>query len=225
MKILLVEDRAKLNAYIRKSLIENNHEVDQAYDGYTGKSLALANLYDIIILDAILPEVNGFQICRELRSKKIKTPVIMISALGMINDKVEGFESGADDYLVKPFEIKELLLRIQAMYKRSQYIATNGSILSAGDLEMNIDNKIVRRGDKRIDLTIKEFALLEYLLKNKGKTISKAEIAEKVWKINFDTRTNVIEVYMNFIRKKIDKNFEQKLLWTVSGMGYVLKEC
>jgi DNA-binding response OmpR family regulator len=147
----------------------------------------------------------------------------MLTALGTIDDKVTGFEAGADDYLVKPFELRELLARINALFKRNQFIANIGNVLTIADLEMNLDNKTVKRGDKFLDLTAKEFALLEYFLKNKGKTISRAEIAEKVWDISFDSGTNVIEVYVNFLRKKIDKEFEPKLIHTVVGMGYALK--
>jgi len=224
MKILIVEDQTKLTSYIKKSLVEHGHDIDQAFDGYTGKRLALTNSYDIIILDIILPEVNGIQICQEIRLNNIKTPVMMLTALGRIEDKVTGFEAGADDYLVKPFELRELLVRINALYKRSQYISNMGTILSIADLEMNLDNKTVKRGNKRIDLTGKEFALLEYFMKNKGKTISRTEIAENVWDIHFDSGTNVIEVYVNFIRKKIDKKFEPKLIHTIVGMGYALKD-
>jgi two-component system copper resistance phosphate regulon response regulator CusR len=223
MKILLVEDQTKLASYITKSLEEHGHDIEQAFDGYTGRRLALNNTYDLIILDIVLPEVNGIQICKELRKNNIKIPVLMLTALGTIDDKVTGFEAGADDYLVKPFELRELLARINALFKRNQYITNIGNILSIADLEMNLDNKTVKRGDKFIDLTAKEFALLEYFLKNKGKTISRAEIAEKVWDISFDSGTNVIEVYVNFLRKKIDKDFEPKLIHTQVGMGYALK--
>jgi DNA-binding response OmpR family regulator len=224
MKILLVEDEAKLATYIKKGLEEKNNQVDVAYDGVMGKKLALVNNYDVIILDVILPQMNGTEVCKELREKNIKTPVLMLTALGTIDDKLIGFESGADDYLVKPFELRELIARINVLNKRRIDISSGGTILSIADLEMNLDEKTVKRGGKNIELTAKEFFLLEYFLRNKGKVISRADIAEKVWDINFDTGTNVIDVYVNFLRKKIDKDFAVKIIHTVIGMGYVLKE-
>lgn len=224
MKILLVEDEAKLAVYIKKGLEEKGNEVDLAYDGLMGKKLALVNNYDVIILDVILPQMNGTDLCKELRQRKIKTPVLMLTALGTIEDKLTGFESGADDYLVKPFELRELIARIKALHKRSMDISSGGTILTIADLEMNLDEKSVRRSGKQIELTAKEFSLLEYFLRNKGKVISRADIAEKVWDVNFDTGTNVIDVYVNFLRKKIDKDYPEKLIHTMIGMGYVLKE-
>lgn len=224
MKILLVEDEAKLATYIKKGLEEKNNQVDLAYDGFMGKKLAVVNPYDVIILDVILPQTNGLDLCRELRQKGLKTPVLILTALGTIDDKVAGFESGADDYLVKPFELRELIARINALHKRSVDISASGNILSIADLEMNLDEKSVRRDGKLIELTAKEFSLLEFFLRNKGKVISRAGIAEKVWDVNFDTGTNVIDVYVNFLRKKIDKGFPVKLIHTVIGMGYILKE-
>jgi DNA-binding response OmpR family regulator len=199
--------------------------VELAPDGLIGKRLALTNSYDVIILDVILPFfLNGFELCKELRSKQVKKPVLMLTALGTIDDKISGFEAGADDYLVKPFEIRELIARINSLYKRSMDLSTSGNVLSIADLEMRLDEKIVVRGGRQIDLTAKEFFLLEYLLRNKGKVISRAEIANNVWDVNFDSGTNVIDVYVNFLRKKIDKGYEIKLIHTVIGMGYILKE-
>lgn len=224
MKILLVEDETKLATFIKKGLEERNIQVDTAFDGYTGKRLALINSYDLIILDVILPNINGIDLCKELRLKNLKTPIMILTALGTIDDKVTGFDAGADDYLVKPFEFRELFARVNALSKRSTDLNQPGQILSIADLIMNLDEKSVKRNEKQIDLTAKEFALLEYFLKNKGKVVSRAEIAEKVWDINFDSGTNVIDVYVNFLRKKIDKDFEKKLLHTVIGMGYIMKE-
>lgn len=224
MKILLVEDEAKLATYIKKGLEEKDNVVDIAYDGIIGQKLAMVNHYDVIILDVILPGINGFEVCQELRKKKNKTPILLLTALGTIEDKISGFESGADDYLVKPFELRELDLRLKAIYKRSLDRTILGTTLSIADLEMNLDEKSVKRNGKTIDLTAKEFFLLEYFLKNPGKVISRAEIAEKVWDINYDTGTNVIDVYVNFLRKKIDKDYDVKLIHTIIGMGYVLKE-
>lgn len=224
MRILLIEDEAKLATYIKKGLEEKANHVDLAYDGAMGKKLALVNKYDVIILDVILPQINGTDLCKALRERKIKTPVLMLTALGTIDDKLIGFESGADDYLIKPFELRELMARLNALYKRSMDISAGGIILTIADLEMNLDEKSVRRGGKLIELTSKEFSLLEFFLRNKGKVISRADIAEKVWDVNFDTGTNVIDVYVNFLRKKIDKDYPVKLIHTMIGMGYVLKE-
>jgi DNA-binding response OmpR family regulator len=224
MKILLVEDEPKLATSIKQGLEEKEHSVDIAFDGMVGKRLALVNSYDVIILDVILPHINGFELCHELRSKKSKTPILLLTALGTIDDKVMGFEAGADDYLVKPFEFRELLVRLQALHKRSIDISATGDVLSIADLELNLEKRTVARAGKSIDLTAKEFALLEYFLRNKGKVISRADIAQKVWDINFDSGTNVIDVYVNFLRKKIDKDYPVKLIHTVIGMGYIMKE-
>jgi two-component system, OmpR family, copper resistance phosphate regulon response regulator CusR len=226
MKILIIEDEPKVASFIKKGLEEYFFEAVIAYDGNTGKRMALANTWDIIIIDINLPFMNGFEVCKAIREKDANTPVLMLTALGTTEDKLSGFDSGADDYLVKPFEFKELLARIKALVKRashpSQY--TTDTILSVADLEMNLDEKKVKRNTKKIELTAKEFALLEFLIRNKNKIVSRATIAEKVWDITFDTGTNVIDVYVNFLRKKIDKEFEQKLIHTHIGMGYILKE-
>jgi two-component system copper resistance phosphate regulon response regulator CusR len=186
--------------------------------------MALADLYDAIILDINLPKLNGLEICRQVRNQGIKTPILMLSALGTTDDKVTGFDLGTDDYLVKPFEFRELLARIRSLIKRRHTEKTLKASLKIADLELNVDSKIVKRGGKKIELTAKEFLLLEYLMLNKGKVISKPEIAEKIWQIKFDSGTNVIEVYINFLRKKIDKDYPKKLIHTHIGMGYVLKE-
>jgi DNA-binding response OmpR family regulator len=168
--------------------------------------------------------MNGFDLCKEIRKFDNRIPIIMLTALSGTDNKIMGFDSGADDYLVKPFEFRELIARIKALLKRNDVGYFFNSILKIADLEMNTDSKIVKRGDDVITLTAKEFALLEYLLRNQNKVISRVDIAEKIWDINFDTGTNVIDVYINFIRKKIDKNYNVKLLHTVIGMGYVLRE-
>jgi two-component system copper resistance phosphate regulon response regulator CusR len=223
-KILVIEDEPKVAGFIKKGLEEHSFETDIAYDGLIGEKMALNGNYDAIILDVNLPIINGFEICKEIRSQNSKIPVLMLTALGTTDDKLTGFDLGADDYMVKPFEFKELLARLRALLKRSQKSTVSGSILKISNLELNTYSKSVRRGNKKIELTAKEFALLEFLLLNKGRVISKAEIAEKIWEITFDTGTNVIEVYVNFLRKKIDKDFPVKLIHTHIGMGYVLKE-
>jgi DNA-binding response OmpR family regulator len=223
MKILIVEDEPKVAAFIQLGLEENNYSAKVAADGEEGKKMALNQLFDLIILDVNLPKINGIELCKIIRENNIKTPILMLTALGSTDDKVSGFESGADDYLVKPFEFRELLARVKALIKRSAPV--NGeSILKIEDLELNTESKIVKRANKKIDLTAKEFSLLEYLLKNKDRVVSRKEIADKVWDIHFDTGTNVIDVYVNFLRKKIDKDFDKKIIQTQVGMGYVIRE-
>jgi len=222
-KILIVEDHVKMADSISKGLEESGFSTDVAYDGFIGQRMAMSNKYNLIILDVNLPQINGYELCAAIRKKKIETPIIMLTALGSTEDKLLGFEKGADDYIVKPFEFRELLARIKALLKRSQAETVRNTILKVADLEIDVDSKTVKRGEHSIDLTAKEFSLLEYLVRNKGRVISKADIAEKIWNINFDTGTNVIEVYVNFLRKKIDRNFPVKLIHTHIGMGYVLK--
>lgn len=224
INILVVEDEQKVAAFIRKGLEELQYKVDVAYDGAIGKRLALTNQYDAIVLDVNLPQMNGYDLCKEIRTVNTKVPVLMLTALGTTDDKLSGFEAGADDYLIKPFEFRELVARLKALLKRSVNVGNLGNVLKVADLELNIDSKTVRRAGKKIDLTAKEFLLLEYLMRNKGKVISRVDIAEKIWEITFDTGTNVIDVYVNFLRKKIDKDFHPKLIYTQIGMGYVLKE-
>jgi len=224
MKIIIVEDEPKVASFIKKGLEEQAFMVEQAFDGLIGKSMILGNAYDVIILDVNLPGLNGFELSKIIRENNIKTPILMLTALGTTDDKLTGFEAGADDYLVKPFEFRELLARIKALHKRGSDNQTLAKILRVADLELNLDQKIAIREGKKIDLTAKEFALLEYFIRNKGKVVSRVDIAEKVWEINFDTGTNVIDVYVNFLRKKVDRDFEKKLINTVVGMGYILKD-
>lgn len=223
-RILIVEDHVKMADSISKGLEENGYLTEVAYDGFIGKRMAESNDYSLILLDVNLPQINGYELCAGIREKKPDIPVIMLTALGSTEDKLLGFEKGADDYIVKPFEFRELLARIKALLKRSHAETQSHSLLSVADLVIDLDSKSVTRDNKPIELTAKEFSLLEYLVRNKGKVISKADIAEKIWNINFDTGTNVIEVYVNFLRKKIDRNFPVKLIHTQIGMGYVLKE-
>lgn len=224
MKILVVEDEPKLASFVKKGLEEQSCEVDVAYDGQVGRTMALNNPYDVIVLDVNLPKLNGFDLVQSLRQEKIRTPVLMLTAMGSMDDKLTGFEAGADDYLVKPFEFRELMARLRALAKRSTDNGAQANTLRVADLELDMNEKIARRGDKRIELTAKEFGLLEYLMRNRGRVVSRVDIAEKVWDIHFDTGTNVIDVYVNFLRKKIDKDFPRKLIHTVIGMGYMLKE-
>ncbi|CAG5068925.1 Transcriptional regulatory protein CusR [Dyadobacter sp. CECT 9623] len=223
MKLLLIEDEPKTLQSIKQGLEENGYEVDIAYDGLIGKQLAKSNSYQLIISDIIIPGINGIELCREIRSWGDETPILMLTALGSTDDKVTGLDAGADDYLVKPFEFKELLARVRALTKRGGNVGHTAQVLRFADLEISIDAKTVHRAGNKINLTAREFNLLVYLIRNQGRVISKVEIAEQVWDIGFDTGTNVIEVYVNYLRKKIDKDYPVKLIHTLFGMGYVLK--
>jgi DNA-binding response OmpR family regulator len=225
-KILVVEDEVKVANAVKKGLEENGFEVEVAYDGRMGKSLASSNSYDLVILDLNLPHNNGYEICEVIRHKNIRIPIIMLTALGGMDDKMQAFELGADDYLVKPFDFRELLARIRVFLKRAGADVQQNSLykIVIADLEIDREKKEVTRSGRKIALTAKEYQLLEFLALHKGKVISKLTIAEKVWDIDFDTGTNVIEVYMNFLRKKIDKDFDNKLLHTKTGMGYYLAD-
>lgn len=195
-----------------------------AYDGLSGLKLAQQNEYDLIITDIILPKIDGLDLCKEIRLTQPEMPIIILTALGTTDDKVEGFDAGADDYLVKPFEMRELLVRIRAILKRNtKGMNPTGFILKYADLEMNLHTKIVKRNDQEINLTPKEFKLMEFMLQNPERVLSRVEIADKVWDTHFDTGTNFIDVYINYLRKKVDRDFDQKLIHTKSGMGFILK--
>jgi two-component system copper resistance phosphate regulon response regulator CusR len=222
MKILLVEDEQAVAGFIKKGFESEGFILDIAYDGQTAQILFLKNSYDAVILDVNLPIMNGYQLCKLFKQQNNHIPIIMLTAFDSIDNKTSGFEAGADDYLVKPFEFRELLLRIKALTRRN--LNEDKKTLTLTDLELNLSAKSVTRAGKRIDLTAREYTLLEYLLLNKGRVISRVDIAEKVWDLNFDTNTNVIDVYINYLRKKIDKDYSPKLLHTVVGMGYVLRE-
>lgn len=224
MKILIIEDDQRVAELIRRGLEEQDFALTVAYDGLSGKKLALQHDYDLIITDIILPKMDGLDLCKYIRQTKPDTPIIMLTALGTTDDKVEGFDAGADDYLVKPFEMRELLVRIRALLKRNNKTSkVTGSILRIDDLEMNLHTKIVKRSGQEINLTPKEFTLLEYMLQNPERVLSRVEIADKVWDTHFDTGTNFIDVYINYLRKKIDRDFDKKLIHTKSGMGFILK--
>lgn len=224
MTILIIEDDLRVASLIQRGLEEQGFIPSVAYDGLSGKKLALQNDYDLIITDIILPKIDGLDLCKQIRQNKPDTPIIMLTALGTTDDKIEGFDAGADDYLVKPFEMRELLVRIRALLKRNSNAANQtGFILRYADLEMNLHTKRVKRGDQEISLTPKEFKLLEFMLQNSERVLSRVEIAEKVWDTHFDTGTNFMNVYINYLRKKIDREFDQKLIHTKSGMGYILK--
>jgi two-component system, OmpR family, copper resistance phosphate regulon response regulator CusR len=224
MKILLVEDEPQVVEFLKKGLNEKGYETEVAFDGQMGERLALKGNFDLIILDVILPRINGYDVCKHIREKGLQVPVLMLTALGTTDDKVSGFDAGADDYLVKPFEFAELLARIKALTKRSSGFIHTSKVMKLADLVLDLNKKSATRGDKSIDLTSKEFELLEFLMKNKGIVLSRSEIAEKLWDITFDTGTNVVDVYISILRKKIDRNSEQKLIHTKIGMGYYMEE-
>jgi DNA-binding response OmpR family regulator len=222
-KILIVEDEPKVVFFIKKGLEENGFEVDVAFDGVNAEKMIRSESFDLTIVDINIPLINGYDLCRAIRDFNKQIPIIILTALGSTEDKLRGFESGADDYLLKPFEFLELLARIKALLKRSANQPVQNNSFTIDNLELNTDTKLVKRGDRKIELTAKEFALLEYFLRNQGRVISRVELAEKIWDITFDTGTNVIDVYINFLRKKIDRDFTNKLIHTYIGMGYALK--
>jgi DNA-binding response OmpR family regulator len=224
IRILLVEDEKKIADALMKGLTENQYSVEVAYDGLIGRKLIKTLPFDLAILDINLPGINGYELCKEIRNKNERMPVMMLTALSAIDDKIEGFDAGADDYILKPFDFKELLVRIRALLKRLRQTAPVSNLMRVGDLTMNLESKDVRRDGKSIPLTAKEFQLLEYLIRNKNRVVSRADIALNVWDIDFDTKTNVIDVYVTFLRKKIDREFPHKLIHTQVGMGYILKE-
>ncbi len=222
MRILLVEDEIRMASFIERGLKEENYVVDVANDGGKALFLAEVNPYDLIILDIILPVKDGITVCKELRSKKINVPVLILTSKDRVRDKVLGLNSGADDYLAKPFAFEELLARISALLRRNKTDKTG--ILKIADLEMDqLKHKVTRAG-KEIQLTSKEFALLEYLMLNATHVITRTTISEHVWHEDFDSFTNVIDVYMNFLRKKVDKGHKKQLIHTIHGKGYVLRE-
>lgn len=224
MNILIIEDEQKVASFIKKGLEVNGFDAEVAYDGQIGLSLARQREHDLLILDVNLPGMNGFEVCRQVRESGIKTPILMLTAMGTTKDKVMGFEMGTDDYLVKPFEFEELLARTKALIKRAKAAPHLETVLKIADLELNTETKEVRRNGNSISLTAKEFLLLEYMLRNKGRVLSRSDIAEKIWDISFDTGTNIIDLYIYYLRKKIDKDYNTKLIHTHVGMGYVLKE-
>ncbi len=222
MRILLVEDEERIASFVARGLKEAHYVVDTAGDGEKGLFMAEVNEFDLIILDILLPKKDGISICRELRGKGIDTPILMLSAKDSADDKVRGLNFGADDYLAKPFVFKELLARVQALLRRK--IPNKGGVLVIGGLELNqLTHKVTRQG-KEIELTSKEYALLEYMMLNPGKVITRTMISEHVWHESFDSFTNVIDVYMNYLRNKIDKGFKKALIHTIRGSGYIFKE-
>ena len=220
-KILIVEDEPKVASFIKKGLEENNYEADIVYDGLSAEKLAQHYSYNLFILDILIPGINGLDLCKRLKKLNSNVPVLMLSALGTTDDKITGFDAGTDDYLVKPFEFRELLCRVKALLKQANHSNPPLDKLIFSDLELDLDKKIAHRGCSNIELTAKEFSLLEYFMRNSGRVLSRNDIAEKVWDISFDFGTNVVDVYVNFLRKKIDKGHDKVLIHTKVGFGYV----
>ena len=222
MRILLVEDDKNIAGFIKKGLTEENYAVDVFYDGEDGAYWAKENDYDLIILDIMLPKKDGIEVCKEIRRKNIITPIIMLTAKDTIEDKIKGLDEGADDYLTKPFSFEELLARVRALLRRTQKYKTK--TLKVADLELDPAMRKVTRAGKEITLTGKEYALLEYMMRNKERVLTEVMIIEHIWDINYDPMTNVVNVYIHHLRQKIDKGFEKKLIHTIRGSGYVIKE-
>jgi heavy metal response regulator len=222
MKILLVEDERKVASFIKRGLEEEHFTVDVAYDGESGEFMALTSEYDLIILDILLPKKNGFEVLKSLRANGIQTPILILTAKGSIDDKVEGLNSGADDYLTKPFAFAELIARIRSLLRRTSSEKSN--IIKVADLELDTVKHIAKRGEKIIELTAREYSLLEYFMRNKGRVLTRTMIAEHIWDYHFDTGSNIIDVYVRRLRKKIDEGFPKKLIHTIRGVGYIIKE-
>ena len=222
MRILIVEDEKKLATFIKNGLEEQKYSVDVVHDGEKGEYFALTNAYDLIILDILLPGKNGWEVCDSLRTAGVDTPILMLSALSEAADKIKGLDKGADDYLAKPFVIAELIARVKALLRRSHKFSQSMIIISG--VELDLSARKVRRGAEEIQLTNKEFALLEYLALNKNKLVTRTMISEHVWDIHFDAGSNIIDVIINYLRKKIEKDGEPKLIHTIRGAGYMIKD-
>ena len=223
-RILIVEDELKVAAFISKGLHTQNLANDIANNGLEAINLFNKNAYDLVILDIGLPDMSGLSVCEHIRKSNQTMPILMLTAMGSLSDKLSGFEVGTNDYLVKPFDFMELLVRVKALLQFCRRVTKSSETIQISDLELDLNEKVARRAGKEIELTAREFRLLEYLMVNKGKVVSKIELAENVWDINFDTRTNFVEVYINYIRNKVDRGFSNKLIHTVVGMGYMLKQ-
>ena len=221
MRILVIEDEKKIADFIKRGLKEEGYAVDTARDGEEGCFLAKTNDYDLIVLDIMLPKMDGISLCRKMREEKINMPILMLTAMGAVKDKVTGLDAGADDYLTKPFAFEEFLARIRALLRKKDLPETAKLLIE--DLELDLVTHKVIRANKEIPLTGREYALLEYLMRNIGTVVTRTMISEHVWDINFDTFTNVIDVYINYLRKKIDEGNKKKLIHTLRGRGYILK--
>lgn len=223
IKILIVEDEQRLSEILRKQFEDAGFVAEIAYDGYLGKQMVETNTYDLIILDINLPLINGYDLCKEIRKTNRNIPIIMLTALGTVDNKMAGFDTGADDYVIKPFDFRELLARVNVFLRRTDSAIVTQRLRIA-DLELDLNTKTVTRSQKKIDLTAKECSLLETFLKNKDKILTRDFIIEQVWGFDFDPSTNIIDVYVNYLRKKIDRDFEPKLIHTKFGFGFYCSE-
>ena len=221
MRLLVVEDEKKVASFIKQGLEEEGYAVDLALDGEKGLEMALDGVHDLIILDISLPKMDGLQVLKKLRQQKVNTPVLLLTVRATIEDKVLGLDAGADDYLTKPFAFQELVARVRALMRRRA--EADPALLQVADLILDPARRVVSRGGEKIELTAKEFALLEYFMRNRGRVLTRTLMIEHVWNYDFDTMTNIVDVYVNYLRKKIDNGREPKLIHTVRGVGYVLK--
>lgn len=224
MKILIVEDEQEVASFIKSGLEDYGLEADIADDAFRAQQLLREQEYGTVILDINLPIMSGYELCKIIREKYEDVSILMLTALGTTENVLTGFDAGADDYLVKPFEFRELMARLRALNRRRLTVPSEAVILKIADLEFNQKSKTVKRGNQKINLTARELALLEFFIKNQNRALSRSEIAEKVWDVNFDTGTNVVDVYVNYLRKKIDKDFTPKVIHTISGIGYIMQE-
>lgn len=222
MRILIVEDEKAIANNLKRGLSEEGYSADAAYDGEEGGFLAETEPYDLLILDIMVPKVDGLTLLKNIRKKGIKVPVLMLTAKDAISDKIRGLDTGADDYITKPFDFEELLARVRALLRRKGEVKS--ALITIGDLEIDTAGHQVRRGGKEVQLSAREYALLEYLAYNKGKVVTRTSISEHIYEYDFDLDSNIIDVYINFLRNKIDKGFDKKLIHTVRGAGYILKE-
>lgn len=222
MRILIVEDEPNLNNVIAKRLKKEGYSVDSAFDGETALEYINTVEYNAIVMDLMIPHKNGLEVIRDMRAKGNKTPVLVLTARDSINDRVAGLDAGADDYLVKPFAFDEFLARVRALFRRNTGFTSN--VLTAGDLEVDLNRHIVTRAGKQIQLSTKEFTILEYLMRNKNVVLSREQIEQNAWDLSFDGGSNIVDVYIRYLRKKIDSGFDKKLIHTVYGAGYILKE-
>ncbi|MDB5081687.1 MAG: DNA-binding response regulator [Chloroflexi bacterium] len=223
MHILIVEDEKQLAKLLRRVLTEERHVVDVAHEGYEGLNLALSDSYDLVILDRMLPEMEGLEICRQMRQSKVKAVVLMLTARGSVEDRVSGLNSGADDYLTKPFAMTEFLARVNALLRRRDRDSEASNILQVGDLSLDLVRHEVQREGRVIELTAKEFALLEFLMRHPGQALTRSQITDQVWRYDLDAISNVVDIYIHYLREKIDNGFPRPLVKTVRGIGYKLE--
>ena len=223
MHVLVVEDEKRLAFLLRRVLLEERHSVDLAHDGHSGLDLALSGTYDVVILDIMLPGLDGLEICRQMRAERVMTPVLMLTARGEVEDRVTGLNIGADDYLTKPFAMEELLARINALLRRRERLFEDNLVLTVGDLALDLVRHEARRDGQVIELTAKEFALLEYLMRHAGQALTRTQITDAVWRYDLDALSNVVDLYIHYLRDKIDQGFAYPLIKTVRRVGYKIE--